>query len=67
MNYFDEYQIYNEDEISYYELNKIDNSYYFNNIEVSYSNLFGTSFFTFIVYPFIWGIFEIFRRMTRSM
>ena len=34
MNYFDEYQIYNEDEISYYELNKIDNSYYFNNIEV---------------------------------
>lgn len=35
MNYFDEYQSYNEDEISYYELNKIDDSYYINNIEVT--------------------------------
>jgi len=35
MNYFDEYQSYNEDEISYYQLNKIDDSYYFNNIEVT--------------------------------
>lgn len=35
MNYFDEYESYNEDEISYYELNKIDNSHYINNIEVT--------------------------------
>ena len=35
MNYFDEHQTYNEDEISLYELNKIDNSYFFNNIEVT--------------------------------
>ena len=35
MNYFDEYESYNEDEISFYELNKIDNSYFFNNIEVT--------------------------------
>ena len=40
---------------------------YFSDISINYSNLFGTSFFTFIVYPFIWGIFEIFRRMARGI
>ena len=40
---------------------------YFNDININYSNLIGTSFFTFIIYPFVWVIFEGFRGLVRSI
>ena len=39
---------------------------YFFNIPINYLNLFFSSLFTFLMYPFLWIPFELFRRLIRS-
>ena len=35
----------------------------FTNVEITYVSLFYNSFFTFLIYPIFWGIFEIYKRL----
>ena len=39
---------------------------YFFDIPINYLNLFFSSLFTFLMYPFLWIPFELFRRLIRS-
>ena len=34
----------------------------FANVEITYVSLFYNSFFTFLMYPIFWGIFELYKR-----
>ena len=38
---------------------------YFNDSSISYFDLLTTSISTFVIYPFAWALFEIFRRLVR--
>ena len=38
---------------------------YFNDSSINYFNLLTTSIATFVIYPFAWGLFEIFRKLVR--
>ena len=38
---------------------------YFNDIYINYLNLLTTSLSTFIIYPLVWGLFEVFRRFVK--